>query len=74
MRVRHHMAMATHKFFSDKGFFYLNSPIVSSVDAEGAGEMFTVSTLASDWDQFIHLVQHLDQKTQIQLAIFQNFG
>lgn len=45
MRVRHHMAMATHKFFSDRGFFYLNSPIISGVDAEGAGEMFTVSTL-----------------------------
>ncbi len=48
MRVRHHLAMATHKFFSDRGFFYLNSPIISSVDAEGAGEMFTISTLASD--------------------------
>ncbi len=48
MRVRHHLAMATHEFFSKKGFFYLNSPIISSVDAEGAGEMFTVSTLASD--------------------------
>lgn len=48
MRVRHHLAMATHEFFSKRGFFYLNSPIVSGVDAEGAGEMFTVSTLASD--------------------------
>ncbi len=48
MRVRHHMAMATHKFFSDRGFFYLNSPIISGVDAEGAGEMFTISTMASD--------------------------
>ena len=48
MRVRHHLAMATHEFFSKRGFFYLNSPIVSGVDAEGAGEMFTISTLASD--------------------------
>ncbi|QDK41645.1 asparagine--tRNA ligase [Bacteriovorax stolpii] len=48
MRVRHHLAMATHEFFSNRGFFYLNSPIISGVDAEGAGEMFTVSTLASD--------------------------
>jgi asparaginyl-tRNA synthetase len=48
MRVRHHLAMATHEFFSKRGFFYLNSPIISSVDAEGAGEMFTISTLASD--------------------------
>jgi len=48
MRVRHHLAMATHEFFSKRGFFYLNSPIISGVDAEGAGEMFTISTLASD--------------------------
>ncbi len=48
MRVRHHLAIATHKFFSDRGFYYLNSPIVSGVDAEGAGEMFTISTMASD--------------------------
>lgn len=48
MRVRHHLAMATHKFFADRGFFYLNSPIISGVDAEGAGEMFTVSQMASD--------------------------
>jgi asparaginyl-tRNA synthetase len=48
MRVRHHLSMATHKFFSDRGFFYLNSPIISGVDAEGAGEMFTISTLSSD--------------------------
>lgn len=44
-RVRHALAMATHKFFDEKGFFYLNSPIITAVDGEGAGEMFKVSTL-----------------------------
>lgn len=44
-RIRHELAQATHKFFSDKGFYYLNSPIVSAVDGEGAGEMFRVTTL-----------------------------
>ena len=44
-RIRHHMAMATHKFFSDRGFYYLNSPILTAVDAEGAGEMFNVTTM-----------------------------
>lgn len=44
-RVRHHLAQATHKFFSDKGFYYLNSPILTAMDAEGAGELFRVSTL-----------------------------
>lgn len=43
-RVRHELAMATHNFFSERGFFYLNSPILSAVDAEGAGEMFAVTT------------------------------
>jgi asparaginyl-tRNA synthetase len=42
-RVRHHLAMATHEFFSKKGFYYLNSPILTAVDAEGAGEMFNVT-------------------------------
>jgi asparaginyl-tRNA synthetase len=49
MRVRHHLAMATHKFFSDRGFFYLNSPIISGVDAEGAGEMFNVTSSIKDY-------------------------
>ena len=44
-RVRHHLAMATHKFFGDRDFYYLNSPILTAVDAEGAGEMFNVTTM-----------------------------
>ncbi|HPH47238.1 MAG TPA: asparagine--tRNA ligase, partial [Chryseolinea sp.] len=45
MRVRHAMAFAVHKFFNDKGFFYIHTPIITGSDAEGAGEMFRVSTL-----------------------------
>ncbi len=44
-RVRHNLAMAIHKYFHDKGFFYIHSPIVTGSDAEGAGEMFRVTTL-----------------------------
>lgn len=44
-RIRHHLAQATHKFFDEKGFFYVNTPIVTAMDAEGAGELFRVSTL-----------------------------
>lgn len=44
-RVRHALAFATHKFFNDKGFLYLHTPIITSSDAEGAGEMFRVTTL-----------------------------
>jgi asparaginyl-tRNA synthetase len=44
-RIRHAMAFAIHKFFNDKGFFYLHTPIVTASDAEGAGAMFQVTTL-----------------------------
>ncbi|MFY0607390.1 MAG: asparagine--tRNA ligase [Cyclobacteriaceae bacterium] len=43
MRVRHAMAFAVHQFFNSKGFFYINTPIVTSSDAEGAGEAFKVT-------------------------------
>jgi asparaginyl-tRNA synthetase len=39
------LAYAVHKFFNDKGFFYINTPIITASDAEGAGEMFRVTTL-----------------------------
>lgn len=45
LRLRHQMAYAIHKFFNDRGFFYLHSPIITGADAEGAGEMFRVTTL-----------------------------
>ena len=44
-RIRHAMAFGIHKFFNDKGFFYIHSPIITGSDAEGAGAMFKVSTL-----------------------------
>ena len=47
-RVRHSLAFAVHTFFNDKGFVYLHTPIVTSSDAEGAGEMFRVTTLPFD--------------------------
>ncbi len=44
-RIRHGVSFAIHKFFNDKGFYYLHTPIITGSDAEGAGEMFRVSTL-----------------------------
>lgn len=44
-RIRHSLAFAVHQFFNDRGFVYLNTPIITSSDAEGAGEMFRVTTL-----------------------------
>ena len=44
-RVRHALAYAVHHFFNDKGFVYLHTPVITASDAEGAGEMFRVTTL-----------------------------
>jgi asparaginyl-tRNA synthetase len=44
-RIRHAMAFAIHKYFNDKGFVYLHTPIITGSDAEGAGEMFHVTTM-----------------------------
>jgi len=44
-RIRHAMIFAVHKFFNDKGFYNIHTPIITGSDAEGAGEMFRVSTL-----------------------------
>jgi len=45
LRIRHNMAYAIHKYFNDKGFYYIHTPIITGSDCEGAGQMFKVSTL-----------------------------
>ena len=45
-RIRHHLSFAIHKFFNDRGFYYLHAPIITGSDAEGAGEMFRVTNLS----------------------------
>ncbi|MDR1600835.1 MAG: asparagine--tRNA ligase [Tannerella sp.] len=44
-RIRHHMAMAIHTFFHERGFFYFHTPIITGSDCEGAGQMFQVTTM-----------------------------
>lgn len=44
-RIRHGLAHAVHKYYNDRGFYYMHTPIITGSDAEGAGEMFHVSTL-----------------------------
>jgi asparaginyl-tRNA synthetase len=44
-KIRHHLAFAIHQFFHERGFVYMHSPIITGSDAEGAGEMFRVTTL-----------------------------
>ncbi len=47
-RIRHALAFAIHKYYNDKGFFCLHTPIITASDAEGAGAMFRVTTLEPD--------------------------
>ena len=57
MRVRHQLAQSIHTYFRDRGFVYVHTPIITASDAEGAGELFRVSTLPAaqsgpvDWDK-----------------------
>ncbi|MDR0796059.1 MAG: asparagine--tRNA ligase [Tannerella sp.] len=44
-RLRHHMAIAVHTFFHERGFFYFHAPIITGSDCEGAGQMFQVTTM-----------------------------
>ncbi|MDR1880057.1 MAG: asparagine--tRNA ligase [Tannerellaceae bacterium] len=44
-RIRHHMAMAIHRFFHERGFFYFHTPVITASDCEGAGQMFQVTTM-----------------------------
>jgi asparaginyl-tRNA synthetase len=44
-RIRHAVSFAVHKYFNDRGYYYMHTPIITGSDAEGAGEMFRVTTL-----------------------------
>ncbi len=45
LRIRHNMAMAIHTFFHQRGFYYFHTPLITASDCEGAGQMFTVTTM-----------------------------
>jgi asparaginyl-tRNA synthetase len=47
-RIRHALALATHTFFDKNGFLWVHTPIITTSDCEGAGEMFQVTTLFSE--------------------------
>jgi asparaginyl-tRNA synthetase len=47
-RIRHTLAFAVHKFYNEKGFVYMHTPIITASDAEGAGEMFRITSLPFD--------------------------
>ena len=81
-RVRHCLAMAVHRFFHERGFFWIHTPIITASDAEGAGQMFRVSTLdaanpprtpagAVDWTQdFFGKQAHLTVSGQLNVETY----
>ena len=64
-RVRHTLAMAVHRFFDEHGFFWIHTPIITASDAEGAGQMFRVSTL-----DFANLPRTADGKVDFDKDFF----
>ena len=48
LRIRHALAFAVHQYFNDHGFYYVHTPIITGSDAEGAGQMFRVTTLSAN--------------------------
>src|SRR5690606_17172070 len=66
-RVRHALAYAVHEFFHQRGFVYLHSPIITASDAEGAGEMFRVTTLNLD-----NLPRDADGKVDFKQDFFEH--
>lgn len=66
MRLRHAMAFATHDYFNKKGFVYVHTPLITSADCEGAGEMFSVTTLLPE-DGDIKAIP-LDKKGKIDYS------
>jgi asparaginyl-tRNA synthetase len=64
-RVRHTLAMAIHRFFTEDGFAWVNTPIITASDAEGAGELFRVSTL-----DFANLPRAADGKVDFSRDFF----
>src|SRR4030081_631629 len=64
-RVRHTIAQSIHRFFHDNGFLWINTPIITTSDAEGAGELFRVSTL-----DLMNLPRTPDDKTDFSQDFF----
>ena len=74
-RVRHTLAMAIHRFFDEHGFFWVHTPIITANDAEGAGEMFRVSTLDqvnydNHADDFFGRETHLTVSGQLNVEAY----
>ena len=69
-RLRHTVSMAIHRFFAEKGFFYIHTPILAAADAEGAGEMFSLRTTSeTDTKAFFGKEAHLSVSGQLEAEL-----
>ena len=71
MRIRSKLAYGVHKFFNERGFNYIHTPIITSSDAEGAGEMFQVTTLNNtqvDKKNFDYTEDFFGKKTSLTVS------
>jgi asparaginyl-tRNA synthetase len=69
-RVRNAMAYATHKFFNDRGFLYVHTPLITGADCEGAGEQFVVSTMLPEGDERLNVPLTADGKVDYSQDFF----
>lgn len=71
-RIRHHMAIAIHQYFHEHGFYYFHTPLITGSDAEGAGNMFQVTTLDLDRvaksDEVDYSVDFFGKKTHLTVS------
>lgn len=63
-RIRNNLAYATHRFFQERGFLYIHTPIITASDCEGAGEMFQVTTVLPEHNQPLSKVRTFDYEGQ----------
>ena len=63
-RVRNNLAYATHRFFQERGFLYIHTPIITASDCEGAGEMFQVTTVLPEHHEPISKLKMYEHEGQ----------
>ncbi len=68
MRIRHHIAFSIHKYFHEHNFFYLNTPIITTSNCEGNGEMFQITTINSKKDLECHEHDFFRCKTYLSVS------
>eukprot|EP00056_Hartaetosiga_gracilis_P017215 m.6669 g.6669 ORF g.6669 m.6669 type:complete len:544 (-) comp5431_c0_seq1:91-1722(-) len=73
-RVRNALAQATHRFFSDNGFLYLHTPLITASDCEGAGEMFQVTTLLAHADEAAKTPKPTEEELQAAKSAVEEQG